>query len=263
MSHPVKASGIARRFGRAWALRALDLDVAPGEIVALLGPNGAGKTTTLRILTGLLAPTEGEVRIAGHDLFRDGIAAKRLIGYVPDRPHLYERLTAWEYLRFVAALWRLPKGSWEETARTALARFRLEEEANELLETFSYGMRQKVVFTAGLIHAPKAWILDEPMSGLDPRSAREMGAMLKEEAARGAGILLSTHTLDLAVRLADRLVILDEGAKVAEGTLDELREAADEIHAKAEGAASGTGTSLEEVFLRLTAASAAGDGGAP
>ncbi len=252
MTFPIHAQGISRRYGKTLALRRLDLTVKPGEIVALLGPNGAGKTTTLKILSGILEPTEGEVRIAGHDLFRDAMEAKRQIAYLPDRPHLYERLTAWEFLKFVASLWNLPRYSWEPTAKATMERLFLGEEVDDLIENYSYGMRQKVVFAAGLIHAPRVWILDEPMSGLDPRAAMEMGKILREEAARGCGIFLSTHTLDLAVRFADRLLILDDGRVVAEGSFKELQDHARQIQIR-EGLPPSEGEqSIEEVFLHFT-----------
>lgn len=229
-------------YGTHRALAGLDLVVPPGEIYGLLGPNGAGKTTTLKLLVGLLQPQTGEARVAGHDLAGASQAARRAVAYVPDKPFLYERLTAWEYLELVAGLWELAdEAAWRRRAQAELERFGLAENGEDLLESYSLGMRQKMLIIAGLIHEPSVWILDEPMSGLDPRSCRMMRDLLQAEAARGAAVLLSTHTLDTAERLCHRVGIIDHGRLVAEGTLADLQKLA--------GSECGR---LEELFLELT-----------
>ncbi len=251
--HGVMTSGIVIRsltvrYDGFEAVSGLDLEVSPGEILGLLGPNGAGKTTTIRAVSGMLRPDEGTVSIAGADTRTNGDEARARLSFVPDRPHLYELLTAWEYLEFVAGLWSLPDG-WQGGAEAHLRTFSLFDVRHDLLESYSQGMRQKILLVAGLIHAPSAWVLDEPMSGLDPRAARLMRDVLRREAGRGCAILLSTHTLDIAERMCDRIAIIDRGRKIAEGTLDELR------RSDAGGGAGATQAErLEDLFLRLTEA---------
>jgi ABC-2 type transport system ATP-binding protein len=241
-------------YGRTRAVDEFSFEVEDGEIVGLLGPNGAGKTSTIKVLVGLLKPAAGAVRIAGHDLQGGADLAKARTAYVPDKPHLYELLSAWEYLEFVAGLWgRDGDDAWKARAEKELVRFGIWENRDQLLESFSQGMRQKTLLIAGLIHEPDAWVLDEPMSGLDPRAARQMRDVFREEADRGAAILFSTHTLDIAERMCDRIVIIDRGRKVAEGTMAELR--ATRV-ADAGGVADGAGDHpherLEDLFFRLT-----------
>lgn len=228
-------------YGAFTAVADLDLSVRDGEIVGLLGPNGAGKTTTIKSLVGLLRPHPEHVFIGACDMAISAADAKRSIAYVPDKPHLYELLSAWEYLEFVAGLWDLPAGGeWRIRAEKELKRFDLYDVRDNLLESYSQGMRQKVLLISGLIHEPKVWVLDEPMSGLDPRAARMVRDILRTEADRGAAVLLSTHTLDIAERMCDRICILDKGRKIAEGTMAELRKGGQER--------------LEDLFLRLTEA---------
>ncbi len=226
------------------AVRDLSLAVKSGEIVGLLGPNGAGKTTTIKALVGLLRPTPGQILIGGDDITKCPDAVKQRVAYVPDKPHLYELLTAWEYLSFVAGLWGLDSnGPWQARAEAELTRFGLFDVRHHLLGSFSQGMRQKALLIAGIIHRPDVWILDEPMSGLDPRAARLMRDVLREEADRGAAILFSTHTLDIAERMCDRVAIIDQGRLIALGTVDALR------HTHATGKSA---ERLEDLFLRLT-----------
>ena len=236
---PLEARRLTRRFGHLVAVSDLDLDVRAGEIAGFLGPNGAGKTTTLRMCSGLLKPDAGEIRIAGHPLTGDGTAARARLGFVPDRPFLYERLSAREFLDFVAALYEVPAERAQARAESLLERLDLTAVADDLVEGYSLGMRQKLSIAAALLHEPPLLMLDEPLGGLDPLGARALKDLLREHAARGHGVLVSTHLLEVAERLCDRVVILHRGRTVAEGPLDTLR---------------GTqrDATLEDVFLSLT-----------
>jgi ABC-2 type transport system ATP-binding protein len=242
-------------YGATRAVDGLDLAVRSGEIVGLLGPNGAGKTSTLKVSAGLLKPASGAALISGRDIVAAPVEAKRRLAYLPDRPHLYELLSAWEYLEFAAGLWGLPSGGdWRTIAETELRRFGIWEVRDDLLESYSHGMRQKTLFIAGLIHRPEVWVMDEPMSGLDPRAARMMRDRLREETARGVAVLFSTHTLDIAERMCDRIAIIDGGRKIAEGTMDELRQRrGGDVPGKTKSETNGE-TRLEELFFRLTEA---------
>ena len=242
---PLEILGITHRYGSLTAVEALDFTVRAGEILGFLGPNGAGKTTTLRIAAGLLKPTAGEVRIAGASLFAEPMAARAGFGFVPDRPALSERLTAIEFLEFVAALYRVPPETGEPRARALLDHLELDAGSPLTADAFSLGMRQKLSIAAALLHDPPLLMLDEPLGGLDPRGARALKDLLRERAARGFGVLVSTHLLDVAERLCDRVLILDHGRKRTEGTLAELREGKES-------------RSLEDVFLELTREERAG-----
>jgi ABC-2 type transport system ATP-binding protein len=237
----IQIEQVTKRYGSFTALHALDLHVRRGELFGFLGPNGAGKTTTIRMVTGVLRPTSGTVRIAGVDLLKDPIGAKRHIGYIPDRPALYEKLTGAEYLRFVCGLWGREGPVMERRIDELLDLFDLTEWKNSLVENYSHGMRQKLLISSALVHSPDLIVVDEPMVGLDPRSARLMKNMLREFVDRGGTVFLSTHTLEVAEVLCDRIAILAQGRIQAVGTMDELR------NASAGGAAG-----LEEVFLKLT-----------
>jgi ABC-2 type transport system ATP-binding protein len=236
---PLSIRGLVRRYGTFTAVDGLDLTVSAGEIVGFLGPNGAGKTTTLRCCSGLLRPDAGDIEIAGRSLAREPLETRARLGFVPDRAFLYDRLTAWEFLDFVGALYRVGAAEARERAAALLGRLGLGEAANELIETYSLGMRQKVSIAAALLHDPPLMLLDEPLGGLDPFSARALKDLLRERASRGRGVLVSTHLLDVAERLCDRVVVLHHGRKRAEGTLAELRGAS-------------AGATLEDVFLALT-----------
>lgn len=218
--------GLARRFGAHVAVADVSLEVRAGEIVGFLGANGAGKTTTLRCAAGLLRPHAGRVEIAGHDLWaggRETRAAKAALGFVPDRPYLYERLTPPEFLGFVASLYDVPASVAEPRLRALLARLALGEAAGALIEDASLGTRQKLAIAAALLHEPAALLLDEPLAGLDPPAAYTLKQLLRERTAAGAGVLVSTHQLEVAERLCDRVVMLRRGRVVASGTLAELR----------------------------------------
>ncbi|QJD99405.1 ABC transporter ATP-binding protein [Massilia forsythiae] len=239
MTSPALAlRALRKNFGRP-AVDGLDLTVRRGELYALLGPNGAGKTTTLRMVTGLLAPDAGQVEVFGIDMARDPAAAKRRIAYLPDDPMLYGKLKPTEYLEFVAGLWGLRPEQAEPEARRLLDWLDLAGHAHELTEGFSRGMKQKLALAGALIHAPELLILDEPLTGLDAAAARQVKDLLLAHVAKGGTVILTTHILEVAERLAQRIGIIRQGRLIAEGTLAELR-------------ARTLGGSLEDVFLQLT-----------
>jgi ABC-2 type transport system ATP-binding protein len=230
--------GLRKSFGRP-AVDGVDLEVRRGELYALLGPNGAGKTTTLRMVTGLLAPDAGQVEVLGIDMARDPAAAKRGMAYLPDDPMLYGKLKPTEYLEFVAGLWGMRAEDAEPRALELLDWLDLTPHAHELTEGFSRGMKQKLALAGALIHAPQLLILDEPLTGLDAAAARQVKDLLLTHVAGGGTVILTTHILEVAERLAQRIGIIREGRLIAEGTLAELR------------ARTQLG-SLEDVFLQLT-----------
>jgi ABC-2 type transport system ATP-binding protein len=229
---------LRKAFGRP-AVDGIDLSVRRGELYALLGPNGAGKTTTLRMVTGLLAPDSGQVEVLGIDLARDPAAAKRKMAYLPDDPMLYGKLKPTEYLEFVAGLWSIAAEDAEPRARRLLDWLDLTKHAHELTEGFSRGMKQKLALAGALIHEPELLILDEPLTGLDAAAARQVKDLLVSHVAKGGTVILTTHILEVAERLAQRIGIIRQGRLIAEGTLAELRERT-------------LGGSLEDVFLQLT-----------
>ena len=220
---PLVLEGLSRRFGTVLAVADVSLEVRAGEIVGFLGANGAGKTTTLRCASGLIVPDAGRVVVAGADLEREPRVAKARLGLVPDRPFLYGRLSAREFLAFVAALYDLPADAAARRADELLARLGLGEHADRTIEGYSLGMRQKTAIAAALLHSPPLLLLDEPLNGLDPPAARMLKELLREHARGGGGVLVSTHLLDVAERLCDRIVILRAGRVLAEGTLATLR----------------------------------------
>jgi ABC-2 type transport system ATP-binding protein len=234
----IEARGLRKTYGEHVAVKGVDLTIGRGEIVAFLGPNGAGKTTTIKMITGLLQPSAGSAAILGHDIQRDPIAAKARFGYVPDTPNLYGKLKGWEYLRFMARLYRVPPAEAEARAADLLRLFDLTDAASDLIEGYSHGMSQKMALAGALVHDPQVLFLDEPTVGLDPRSARLIKDLLGQLRARGVTVFLSTHILEIAERMADRVVIINKGEIVAAGTLDELRR--------------GGSGSLEDIFLSLT-----------
>jgi ABC-2 type transport system ATP-binding protein len=233
--------GLSKSY-RQPVIAGLDLTIAPGEFYALLGPNGAGKTTTLRMIAGLLQPDQGAVAICGVDMLREPLAAKAITAWLPDEPLLYDRLTPLEYLQFVAGLWRVEPVLAQNRAEELLETLGLWPHRHERCEGFSRGMKQKTVLAGALIHEPKLFILDEPLTGLDAAAARLVKSILQDRAAGGAAILLTTHILDVAERLASRIGIIARGALLAEGSFAELQDIAG-----GEG-----GASLEDVFLHLT-----------
>jgi len=235
----IEARGLRKTYGKHEAVKNVDLTIQSGEIVGFLGPNGAGKTTTIKILTGLLKPTAGEAFIVGHNIQKEPVKAKAAFGYVPDTPNLYNKLSGWEFLRFIARLYRVPKEQAEWRANELLRLFELTEAASDLIEGYSHGMQQKMALAGALIHDPKVLFLDEPTVGLDPRSARLIKDMLGQLRDRGAAVFFSTHILEIAERMCDRVIIINQGEIVAAGTLAELR------------SSEGHG-SLEDIFLSLT-----------
>jgi len=237
----IRLERLTKKYGSFTAVDDLDLSVPPGELFGFLGPNGAGKTTTLRMIAGILRPTAGRIRIGGIDLIERPNAAKHELGFIPDRPFIYEKLTGIEFLRFVAGLYRQEGAAVEHRARQLLALFDLEDWRDELVESYSHGMRQKLIISSAFVHRPAVIVVDEPMVGLDPKAARTLKDLFREYVRRGHTIMMSTHTLEVAQSLCDRIAIIQRGRIRACGTMDELRE----------HAASGT-DGLEDIFLRLT-----------
>src|SRR5665213_3419929 len=232
---------LTKSFGRP-AVDALDLTVYGGEFYALVGPNGAGKTTTLRMVVGLLKPDAGSIMIDGIDALADPVAAKQITAWLSDEPMIYDKLTPFEYLEFVVGLWRIDANAAEVRARELLGWLGLAPHAHERCEGFSKGMRQKVALAGALVHDPRLIILDEPLTGLDAGSARQVKNVLRERVAAGGTVIMTTHILEVAERMADRIGIIASGRLIAQGTLDELR--------KQTGAAA---SSLEDTFLTLVA----------
>jgi ABC-2 type transport system ATP-binding protein len=236
----IEIDNLTKRFGEKVALRDLTLRVRPGELYAFLGPNGAGKTTTIKVIAGLLRPTQGAVRVGGHDIHTDGAAARRMLSYVPDQPFMYDKLSGREFLLFVGGLYGMAPSVCEERIDRLSERFGSAGYLDELAEGYSHGMRQRVVLSAAMLHDPSVIVVDEPMVGLDPRSARLVKDALRERVADGVSVFMSTHTLSIAEEVADRIGIIHKARLVAEGTVDELR------------ARSHTSAKLEDIFLTLT-----------
>ena len=241
----IRVEGVVKTFGSFRAVDDVGLHVSAGEIHGFLGPNGAGKTTTIRMIAGLLKPTAGRVSIDGHDLEREPEAAKRVLGFIPDRPFLYEKLTAAELLRFHAGLYGLEGPAVEARIHDLLELFELRAWRDELVESFSHGMKQRLVLCAAFLHRPRAVVVDEPMVGLDPRGARLIKEVFRVMSQRGVAILMSTHTLEVAEEMCDRISIILAGRIIARWTVDELR------------ALAGTEDErLTPVFLKLTGGTA-------
>ena len=244
MTEALRIRGLAKAFDKP-VITGLDLDIAAGQLYALLGPNGAGKTTTLRMVTGLTRPDAGSIEIFGVNALADPIAAKAITAWLPDEPMLYDKLSPLEYLAFVAGLWRMDPHVASEEAERLLHWLDLWEQRDTRCESFSRGMKQKVALAAALIHDPKLLILDEPLTGLDAAMARAVKDALREQVDRGKTVIVTTHILEVAERMAERIGVLARGHLIAEGTLAELSLRA------------GRGGSLEDVFLTLVAESAA------
>jgi ABC-2 type transport system ATP-binding protein len=241
----IAIQNLVKRYGTFVAVDGVSLDVRPGEIHGFLGPNGAGKTTTLRMIAGLLKPTSGQVIVNGHDVAREPELAKASLGFIPDRPFIYDKLTAGEFLRFHAGLYGIDGAGVADRVHEMLDLFELRRWESELVESFSHGMKQRLVMCAAFLHRPKAVAVDEPMVGLDPRGARLIKDVFRRMADRGCAILMSTHTLEVAQELSQRISIIFKGKIIASGTVDEVR-----------GLAGDGDDHLTSVFLKLTGGSA-------
>jgi ABC-2 type transport system ATP-binding protein len=233
--------GLAKRFDRP-AVAGLELSIDAGEFYTLLGPNGAGKTTTLRMVAGLLKPDSGSISVFGIDALAEPIAAKRIMAWLSDEPMIYDKLTPYEYLEFIAGLWGVDAALAEARARELIGWLGLEPHGHERCEAFSKGMRQKVALAGALVHEPKLIILDEPLTGLDAGSARQVKTVLRERVRAGSTVIMTTHILEVAERMADRIGVIADGRLIAQGTLEELRRQAGK-----------GGSSLEDTFLTLVA----------
>jgi ABC-2 type transport system ATP-binding protein len=239
----IEVINFTKRFGRVTAVGGVSLTVRPGEVFGLLGPNGAGKTTTIRGMTGLTRPSSGTVRVGGYDVWQNPVKAKGAFGYIPDRPYLYGKLTARELLRFIAGLHKLNAPDAE--IERWLEFFGLSDFANELIETYSHGMKQKLTIIAAMLPEPPVLIVDEPMVGLDPRAAKQARELFSGYAAKGNTVLLTTHSLPVAEAVAHRIAVLDRGHILAEGTLEELQRRTSEERSGVEG------NTLERIFFKL------------
>ncbi len=233
----MRARGVEKKYGDFQAVHPLDLDVREGEVFGFLGLNGAGKTTTFRMLAGVLPPTAGQIVIDGLDLAAHPVEARRKIGFIPDRPYLYDKLTAREFLRFLGEVYGMPLASLDREVNAVLEQQTLLEQADALVESFSHGMKQRLVLAGALLHQPRLLIVDEPMVGLDPRGAKQIKRTFRELAAAGRTVFLSTHTLAVAAEVCDRIAIIHRGRITHSGTVHEL------CH---------DGEDLEELFLRVT-----------
>ncbi len=235
----IKLINLTKAYGKLVAVNSINLNVSRGEVFGFLGPNGAGKTTTIKMMAGLLQPTGGNIIIHGHDVQKDPLLAKAITGFIPDRPFLYEKLTAAEFMQFVSRLY----GMEDADARISslLELFGLPEWANELVENFSHGMKQRLVMASALLHKPEILIVDEPMVGLDPRGARLVKDIFKDLSSQGVTIFMSTHTLEIVEQMCTRVAIINKGDIIAEGSVEDLGRLArmPESH-------------LEPIFLRLT-----------
>ncbi len=232
---------LSKDYDGFWALKNLSVEIPPGEFFCFLGPNGAGKTTTIKIITGLLRPAQGRALVCGYDIQKNPLEAKRLIGYIPDTPYLYEKLSGRDFMHFVGNLYEVPPADVQAAIDKYFTAFKLTGAADHLIENYSFGMRQKLCFSAAFLHRPKLLVVDEPMVGLDPQSARTLKDMLREFCAEGGSIFLSTHLLAIAEELCDRLGIITHGEMGFLGSVGDLRQAL---------AREGT---LEDLFLELTA----------
>lgn len=238
----IELLNLVKKFGDLTAVNDLSLTVNKGEFFAVLGPNAAGKTTTIRLLTGLIKPTSGSARIAGYDVQREPLEARRRLAYVPDFPFLYDKLTPWEFLRFIGQMFLMNEARMESAGRALVSRFNLEEYLHKPIDGLSHGTRQRIAIASALLHDPEVFVIDEPMVGLDPHHARIVKDVLKERSQQGMTVFLSTHQLSVAEEMADRIGIIHQGKMIAVGTRAELQRQ------------SGTlGGALEQAFLALTA----------
>lgn len=240
----IELANVSKSFGDKRAVDGIDLSVFSGEIFALLGPNGAGKTTTIKMITGLLRPTGGRVLVAGFDMATESLAARRSISYVPDQPHLYEKLTGRDFLDFTRGVYGVDGGESRAYQEELIDVFEMRDWCDDLIESYSHGMRQRVAFASALLHRPRVLVLDEPMVGLDPKSMRIVKDLMRKAAREGAAVLMSTHVLATAEEVADRLGIVQKGRMIRCGTLEEMR------------AERKKGATLEDFFLEVTSEAA-------
>ena len=238
----IECRDLGKQYGPKWAIRDLNLTIPAGAVYGFLGPNGAGKTTTIQMMVGLLRPTTGTVLIEGHDMVADPVAAKRCLGYVPDEPYLYEKLTGREYLEFTCALFELRGHESKRRIDSLLEMFLIAGDQHQLIGSYSHGMRQKIALIAALVHEPQNLFLDEPTVGLDPGTARLLKDILAAEAARGTTVLFSTHILEIAENICDAVAIIHHGRAIATGSLGELRAGSQQGNHR-----------LEDIFIELTA----------
>jgi ABC-2 type transport system ATP-binding protein len=237
----IRLTGLTKKYGKFTAVDGIDLEIRRGELFGFLGPNGAGKTTTMRMIAGILQPTSGRIEIAGDDLAADPIRAKSRLGFIPDRPYVYDKLTGAEFLRFVAALYGQDGEPVERRMDELLELFELVPWKDELVESYSHGMRQKLIISSALLHRPEVIVVDEPMVGLDPKGQKFLKELFRAFVERGGTVLMSTHTLDMVEEMCDRIGIINQGRILACGTMAEIR-----LQTRSGDAR------LEELFLRMT-----------
>jgi ABC-2 type transport system ATP-binding protein len=238
----IEITGVSKSYNRG-AIKAVDdvtLTINNGEIFGFLGPNGAGKTTLIKMITGILNPDQGTIKVNGRDIRTEPLAAKMQFGFVPDDPNIFSRLTGIEYLNFMADVYQIPSEIRVPRTQALLNRFEMSSAAGDLIQSYSHGMKQKIVIIGALLHTPPVWILDEPMTGLDPRSSFDLKEMMREHADSGKTVFFSTHVLDVAEKVCDRLAIINKGKVIFSGSMQEIREHARENQ------------SLENLFLELT-----------
>lgn len=236
----INIQGAHKHYGAKIAVHELTLEIPPGELFAFLGPNGAGKTTTIKMICGLLHPQRGSIHVCGHAMGVNGLAAKARIAYVPDQPFLYDKLTGREFLHFVAAMYHVSEADRDARIDDYVVRLGMDEFLDKLTQSYSHGMKQKVVLAAALLHDPDVLVIDEPMVGLDPRTVRMVKDLFRERTRAGKTVFMSTHTLEIAEAVADRIGIIHHGKLIALGNLQKLREKAASEH------------TLEDIFLELT-----------
>lgn len=236
----IKVDKVSKSFGDKKAVDNVSFDVRPGEIFGFLGPNGAGKTTTIKMIVGLLKPDQGDIEVSGIDVVKNSLESKKRISYVPDNPDLYENMTGYQYLNFMADVFEIGEDLRKERIQGLARKFEIEDDLNDYLKGFSHGMKQKVALIGALVSDPDVLILDEPMVGLDPKSAFNLKALMRERCDQGKSVFFSTHVMEVAEKICDRVGIIKDGKLISYGSLDELKANADENE------------SLEQLFLELT-----------
>ena len=249
----IETSNLTKYFGKLCAVDTLTLQVDSGEIFGFLGPNGAGKTTTINMLTGLLRPTSGTAKLGGYDIQKQSLQAKAILGLMPDTPQLYEVLTGRQFVRMVSDLYEVSPKKAESEMETLLEQLELIDAADDQIKAYSYGMQKKILLISLLVHHPQILFLDEPTSGLDPRSARTVREILRERCEQGCTVFMTTHILEIAERICDRVGIISKGQLIAVGTLAELQQKKRELHAQPTGINQNQSETLEDIFLDLTA----------